>query len=133
MTAIATTDYAFVAHMPETIRTDRLTLRAPNRSDVASMVRLSNNLNIYKWLSRLPNPYREADAIAFIDEIARGPEEYAYSILTHDGGFIGVASLMHLHRGIGRTRLLDRRALLGARLCNRGHRRLARRCRHGRV
>lgn len=101
MTAAATltTGYDFVTRLPETIRTTRLVLRAPSRDDVASMVRLSNNQNIYKWLSRLPNPYREADAIAFIDTIARGPEEHAYSILTSDGGFIGVTSLMHYEEG----------------------------------
>ncbi len=99
MTAvIATADFDFVAHLPETIRTARLVMRAPNRSDVAAMARLANNQNIFKWLSRLPNPYREADAIAFVDKIARSREELAFSILTDDGGFIGTIGL-HLTPG----------------------------------
>ncbi len=93
MTAMAVADFAFVTRLPETIRTSRLVMRAPNRTDVAAMARLANNQNIFKWLSDLPNPYGTADAIAFIDTIARGPEEYAYSILTADGGFIGTIGL----------------------------------------
>jgi len=90
MTAVvATADFAFVADLPETIRTARLIMRAPNRSDVAALARLANNQNIFKWLAELPNPYGEADAIEFIDTIARGPGEHAFSILTSDGGFIG--------------------------------------------
>lgn len=94
MSAIAAVaDFAFVAHLPETIRTDRLVLRAPNRNDVAPMARLANNQNIFKWLARLPNPYGEADAIVFIDQIARGPQEHAYAITTRDDDFIGVIGL----------------------------------------
>lgn len=93
MTALAAADFAFVASMPETFRTTRLVFRAPNRTDVAAMARLANNQNIFKWLSRLPHPYGEADAIEFIDSISRGPSEYAYSILTSDGGFIGTIGL----------------------------------------
>ncbi len=90
MTAVvATTDSAFVANLPETIRTARLVLRAPNRSDVAAMARLANNQNIFKWLARLPNPYRQSDAVEFVETIARSQNEHAFSILTDDGGFIG--------------------------------------------
>jgi RimJ/RimL family protein N-acetyltransferase len=97
MTAIAAVaELAFVAHLPETIATDRLVLRAPNRTDVVPMARLANNQNIYKWLSRLPHPYGEADAVEFIDRIARGPEEHAYAITTRDDDFIGTIGL-HLN------------------------------------
>jgi RimJ/RimL family protein N-acetyltransferase len=91
--AIATTGLDFVTRLPETIRTARLGLRAPNRNDVAALTRLASNQNILKWLPRLPNPYTEADAIAFVDTIARGPGEHAFSILTDDGGFIGTIGL----------------------------------------
>lgn len=96
MTAIAMTDFAFVTRLPETIETARLVLRAPERSDAGAMARLANNKNIHKWLSRLPYPYAEQDAFEFIDTLARGNGEHAFSVLTDDGGFIGVAGL-HLH------------------------------------
>lgn len=99
MTAVvATADFAFVALLPETIRTARLVLRAPNRSDVAAMARLANNQNIFKWLASLPNPYRESDAVEFVETIARSHHEHAFSILTDDGGFIGTIGL-HLTPG----------------------------------
>ena len=104
MTAVATAEFAFVARMPETVRTTRLVLRAPNRTDVSAMARLANNKNVHKWMSRLPYPYGEIDAMDFIDRIARGPDEHAYAILTSDGGFIGV---------IGLTRHEDEPAELG--------------------
>ena len=91
MTAIAATDTYFVTRLPEPIATSRLVLRAPNRGDVSAMARLANNKNLHKWLARLPHPYGELDAMDFIDRIARGQDEHAYSILTRDGGFIGVA------------------------------------------
>ena len=93
MTAIAAADHGFVTRLPEPIVTTRLVLRAPNRGDVTAMARLANNKNIHKWVARLPHPYGEADALAFIDRIARGPGEHAYSILTDDGGLIGVIGL----------------------------------------
>ncbi len=99
MTAIATADFALVTRLPEPIRSDRLMLRAPNRADVTAMARLANNRNIHKWLARLPHPFGEADAIAFIDRTARGPLEHAYSILTADGGFIGVCGLTDNEEG----------------------------------
>ncbi len=91
--AMTTTGFAFIARLPETIRTERLMLRAPNRDDVVALARLANNKNIHKWLARLPHPYGEADAVEFIDTIARGSDEHAFSILTGDGGFIGTIGL----------------------------------------
>ena len=93
MTAIAAADHTFVTRLPEPIVTNRLVLRAPNRGDVTAMARLANNKNVHKWLARLPHPYGEADAIEFVDRIARGPGEHACSILTGDGGLIGVIGL----------------------------------------
>lgn len=94
MTAIAkNADFAFVTRLPESLWSARLVLRTPNRGDVASMARLANNKSIYKWLSRLPHPYGEADALAFVDTVARSRDEHAFSILTRDGDFIGVIGL----------------------------------------
>lgn len=94
MTAIAVTaDFAFVTRLPEPIRTHRLVLRAPNRTDVTAMARLANNQNIHKWLSRLPHPYGELDAMEFVDRIARSSGEHAYAILSLEGDFIGTIGL----------------------------------------
>lgn len=91
MTLTTNSDFAFTARLPETIVTDRLVLRAPGRVDAKAMARLANNQRIHKWLRRMPYPYRREHAIAFIDDIARGGDDFAFSILTADGDFIGVA------------------------------------------
>ena len=96
--AIVETGYEFVSRLPETIRTERLVLRTPVRADAPALARLANNQNISKWLARLPNPYGQDDAIAFIDTIARSAEEHAYAVATIDGGFIGTIGL-HLKPG----------------------------------
>ncbi|KKB85701.1 hypothetical protein VW29_06155 [Devosia limi DSM 17137] len=78
--------------LPATIRTARLVLATPTLDHVPQLARLANNRRIYDALSRLPNPYGEADARFFVHTIARGSEEWAYSILL-DGSFIGSIGL----------------------------------------
>ncbi len=80
----------FTVKIAEPIRTERLTLRAPAREDVAAMAALANNKRIHKWLSRLPHPYGESDAIDFIDNKSRSAESFAFSVVLREIGFIGV-------------------------------------------
>lgn len=84
-------------HLDPTITTERLTLATPELAHVAEMAALANNPRIYQVLARLPHPYEEQHGREFVEKIARGPEEFAWSILL-EGQFIGVVGL-HLLPG----------------------------------
>lgn len=75
------------------IETARLILRAPDRRDVVALARLANNAKIHAMLARLPHPYTQADAIAFVDEFSRQDSEKVYAITQKSGAFIGVVGL----------------------------------------
>ena len=82
----------FKDRLPATLTTERLALATPALAHVPQMAKLANSKAIYKVLSRLPHPYGESDGIVFVNEIARGETEFAWSIL-RDGQFIGVIGL----------------------------------------
>ena len=75
-----------------TLVTERLVLTTPALTHVPAMARLANNKRIHAVLSRLPHPYGESDGQFFVQQIARGSEEWAWSIL-HEGNFIGTIGL----------------------------------------
>lgn len=83
--------------LPATLTTDRLLLTTPTLAHVPEMAVLANNETIYAVLSRLPHPYAESDGVFFVENIARGPEEFAWSILLQ-GHYIGTIGL-HLLPG----------------------------------
>lgn len=83
--------------LPGKIETRRLVLRAPIRGDVPELVKLADNPKIHAALSRLPNPYSRADAIAFVEIFAQRDDERPYAI-TLDGQLIGVAGFSY-HAG----------------------------------
>lgn len=83
--------------LPPSIATDRLVLATPVLAHVPALAVLANNRRIYEVLARLPHPYSEADGRVFVEEIARGDEEFAWSILC-DGAYIGTVGL-HLLPG----------------------------------
>ena len=83
--------------LPATLTTDRLVLTTPSLAHVPEMAVLANNRAIYAVLSRLPHPYDESHGRFFVEEIARGPEEFAWSILLQ-GSYIGTIGL-HLLPG----------------------------------
>ncbi|ODT75649.1 MAG: hypothetical protein ABS76_33500 [Pelagibacterium sp. SCN 64-44] len=82
----------FKHRLPATLATARLALAAPALADVPAIARLCNNINVHKWMARLPFPYGEADARFFVEEIVPGPDELCYG-LSQDGEFIGVVGL----------------------------------------
>jgi len=79
--------------LPDAIKTARLLLRAPDIADADAMQRLANNKTIHKFLARLPHPYKRADALDFITNMARNDNEHAYAIIAQTGEFIGIISL----------------------------------------
>lgn len=52
--------------MTEVIRTERLVLRRPNAGDAKAIARCINDLDVSRWLTRVPFPYDQSDAEAFI-------------------------------------------------------------------
>ena len=46
--------------------TERLVMRAPRESDIAALVQLADNRHVAQMLARMPHPYGEAEARAFI-------------------------------------------------------------------
>lgn len=78
--------------LPATLLTDRLVLTTPTLAHVPEMAVLANSRAIYEVLSRLPHPYDESHARDFVQNIARGPEEFAWSILLQ-GSYIGTMGL----------------------------------------
>ena len=78
--------------LPASITTDRLVLTTPTLAHVPEMAVLANSRAIYEVLSRLPHPYDESHGRFFVENIARGPEEFAWSIL-HEGRYLGTMGL----------------------------------------
>ena len=101
--------------------TERLVLRPPHQDDIPELAVLADNRRVAEMLARMPHPYGEAEARAFVQSIrSRRRSGCVYALTLADtGAFIGCAGLDARSRWPG-DRLLDRRALLAARLCHRG-------------
>ena len=78
--------------LPATITTDRLMLTTPTLAHVPEMAVLANSKAIHQVLSRLPHPYDESHGRFFVEHLARGPEEFAWSILLQ-GQYVGTMGL----------------------------------------
>jgi RimJ/RimL family protein N-acetyltransferase len=62
------------------LETDRLMLRRPTLADVKSITRLANDRRIAENTRRLPHPYLQEHAIAFVRAMADAPREAAFLI-----------------------------------------------------
>lgn len=74
-----------------TLRTPRLTLRAPLIEDADFFVEALNDMDVVQWLTVIPHPYTRDHALWFINEIAEGRER-AWLIVGEDGpaGIVGL-------------------------------------------
>ena len=97
-------DESFSMETP-VLRTERLVLRPPAEADVPSLMALADNLKVAEMLARMPSPYGEAEARAFVAMAAKSNE--AIYVLTvagqrpGDGGtLIGCAGLNMTDRGL---------------------------------
>lgn len=78
--------------------TERLVLRPPHADDAEELAELANSRRIAEMLGRMPHPYDEHDARAFIEQARddrRSGCSYALA-LAENGAFVGCAGL---HRG----------------------------------
>ena len=77
------------------LETERLTLRAPRLGDAKAIAALANDRRIAENTTRIPHPYRVADAEAFITQVNRGDDELAL-LITRDDEPIGACGLAQL-------------------------------------
>ncbi len=82
--------------------TERLVLRPPHEDDVPDLTRLANNRRVAEMLARMPHPYGEAEARAFISMTHRkGRPGATYAVtLAETGAFVGCAGLNATDRGL---------------------------------
>lgn len=78
--------------LPTSIRTPRLVLTTPTSAHAPAIANLCNNINVHKWMARLPFPYHLSDAEFFIEQIVPSPEECCFAIL-REGTLMGVVGL----------------------------------------
>lgn len=77
--------------MDVTLETRRLTLRQPHPDDAPRIARLLNNFRVAGNLSRVPYPYHEADAKAWLKTWRpdRPPSETGFTLELEGEGLIG--------------------------------------------
>ena len=82
--------------------TERLVMRPPHDDDVPDLARLANNRRIAEMLARMPHPYADAEARAFVAmtrKTGRPGATYAVT-LAETGAFLGCAGLNATDRGL---------------------------------
>ena len=81
--------------------TERLVMRAPRESDIPALVQIADNLHVAQMLARMPHPYGEAEARAFIALSGQKQPGASYALtLAGTGTFIGCAGLNVKDRGL---------------------------------
>src|SRR6266481_8707186 len=74
------------------LETERLTLRRPTLADVKAIARLANDRRIAENTRRLPHPYSQDHAIAFVRETANDNRATAF-LIEHNHTPIGMAGV----------------------------------------
>lgn len=81
--------------------TERLVLRPPHVEDIPDIARLAADLRIASMLARMPHPYGEAEARAFVDGSRKRASGCVYAITIADSGaFVGCAGLDAKEHGL---------------------------------
>lgn len=93
-------DLGFVMDCP-TLTTERLVMRPPHAGDIVPLIELADNRHVAEMLARMPHPYGEAEARAFL-AMAAAPRSGAVYALTlkENGAFVGCAGLNATDRGL---------------------------------
>jgi RimJ/RimL family protein N-acetyltransferase len=71
------------------IETPRLVLRRHRASDARSLVAGLNNFNVSQWTARIPFPYTDQDAAAFLGLVLASGADMLRLAITLDGALIG--------------------------------------------
>ncbi|HEX7885988.1 MAG TPA: GNAT family N-acetyltransferase, partial [Phenylobacterium sp.] len=77
------------------VATERLLLRGPVADDVAAIAGLANDPGVAGMITKMPYPYGQADAEAFVDSVTRmNPRTDAHFAVEHrEFGLIGMVGL----------------------------------------
>ncbi len=78
------------------IETDRLILRKYRLEDVDDVVEGLNNLNVSKWLAKVPYPYTKEDAIKYINKSIDNNLYNFAIVLKSENKVIGAAQLSNI-------------------------------------
>lgn len=74
--------------------TERLVLRPPHEDDIPELARLANSRRLADMLSRMPHPYREREARAFITASSRPHPGGTWAVtVAESGAFAGCSTL----------------------------------------
>lgn len=87
--------------MPDHITTDRLILRRPLMADADVIVPLIGDLEVARWLTRVPHPYGLDDAKGFLSAVIdKGAD---VRLIEHDGHLVGcIGTVNELGYWLGR-------------------------------
>ena len=77
---------------PSVVATERLTLRRPTLADVRAIARLDNDRRIAENTRRLPHPYSQDDAVAFVRATAQLGRETVF-LIEHDNVPVGMVGI----------------------------------------
>ena len=82
------------------LETKRLIMRPPHREDVEDLAIIANDRDIAEMTSRMPHPYSQDDAIAFIDGFEDGRYEGCINTITiaDSGRLIGMCAVENRSR-----------------------------------
>lgn len=81
--------------------TKRLIMRSPREHDIPQLVHLADNRHVAQMLARMPHPYGETEARAFIAMSTRRDPGVNYALtLAGTGTFIGCGGLTVRDRGL---------------------------------
>jgi RimJ/RimL family protein N-acetyltransferase len=89
----------------QVLTTRRLILRGPREDDMAALVKLADNRHVAQMLARMPHPYGEVEARAFIamSDMKHPGVSYALTLAgpgPDKGAFVGCAGLNVKDRGL---------------------------------
>ncbi len=83
------------------LATERLVMRTPQAADIPALALLANNRAIAEMVARMPHPYGEAEARAFIAMATEaGHAGVIHALTLTDGTLIGCAGLSATDRGL---------------------------------
>jgi RimJ/RimL family protein N-acetyltransferase len=97
------------------LETERLELRRPTLADVKAIARLADDRRVAQNTTRIPFPYSQSDAEAFVHSVAAQPRDTTF-LITRLGDPLGVASI-----GAGRNGLPELGYWLGVPYWDQGY------------
>jgi RimJ/RimL family protein N-acetyltransferase len=103
---------------PLVLETKRLVLRAPRVADLDAIVALANNRKVAEMTASIPHPYREADAHAWLTNIATAEKGLTLGVFAKDeDAFVGACG----YRDCGDASALELGYWIGEPYWNQGY------------